>query len=278
MKSSLARNFFARQKVLITGGSSGIGKALAFRLGEAEAEVSVVGKTREAVESAGDGFARAGLKVRTWVCDLASETATWQLVEDVLAQSGPPDILINNAGFATYRTFAQLEPAEISSLMAVNLLAPIRLTRGFVPHFLARGCGAIVNMSSIAGRIPLTPNMIYTTAKHGLVAWSECLRFELAGSGIQVNVICPGRVITPFFDHETFRAREQPREARHTVPLSLVVNRTLEAIIRNRFVTYIPRSFGLLAWTTNAFSALVHPAYAHIMRKRLQSMPRTACK
>jgi NAD(P)-dependent dehydrogenase (short-subunit alcohol dehydrogenase family) len=278
MKSSVARKFFAGRKVLITGGSSGIGKALAFSLAEAGAEVSVVGKTQQGVDGAIDEFARSGLRVTSWACDLASEAATWQLAEDVVAQAGPPDILINNAGFATYRAFAQLEPAEISSLMAVNLLAPIRLTRGFVPHFLARGSGVIVNMSSIAGRIPLTPNMIYTTAKHGLVAWSECLRFELAGSGIQVNVICPGRVITPFFDHETFRVREQPREARHTVPLSLVVDRTLQAIIQNRFMTYIPRSFGFLAWTTNAFSALVHPAYAHIMRKRLQSMPRTACK
>lgn len=264
--------FFAGKKVLITGGSSGIGKALALSIGKAGAEVSVVGKTPDAIQGAEADFKDARLEVRSWLCDLTNQTATMQLVEQILAQSGAPDILINNAGFATYRTFAQLEAKEISSLIAVNLLAPILLTRGFIPHFLARGGGAIVNMSSIAGRIPLTPNMIYTTAKHGLIAWSQCLRFELAGSGIQVNVICPGRVITPFFDHETFRARQQPREARHTVPLSLVVDRTLDAIIHNRFLTYIPRSFALLAWMTNAFSFLVHPAYAQITRRRLRLM------
>jgi short-subunit dehydrogenase len=272
MTRSSARRYFAGKKVLITGGSSGIGKALALKLGQFGAEVAIVGKTRDGVDGTTDEFRQAGLHVKSWVCDLASEAATSQLVEQVLAQAGSPDILINNAGFATYRTFTQLEPAEISSLMAVNLLAPIQLTRGFIPHFLARGYGVIVNLSSIAGRIPLTPNMIYTTAKHGLVAWSQCLRFELAGSGIQVNVICPGRVVTPFFDHETFRARQQPREARLTVPLSVVVDRTLNAIIRNRFLTYIPRSFALLAWTTNAFSFLLHPAYARIMRRRLQLM------
>lgn len=275
MRRSSVQKFFAGKTVLITGGSSGIGKALALKLAQLDAEVAIAGKTREAVDSTVHEFKRAGFTLESFVGDLASEEATLQLVDDVLAQSGPPDILINNAGFATYRIFAQMTPVEISDLLAVNLLAPIQLTRGFLPHFLARGRGAVVNMSSIAGRIPLTPNMIYTTAKHGLVAWSQCLRFELARSGVQVNVICPGRVVTPFFDHETFREREQPREARHTVPLSLVVERTIDAIIRNRFITYIPRSFGLLAWTTNALSFAMQPAFARVVRKRLELMEGT---
>jgi short-subunit dehydrogenase len=269
-----AHKFFSGKRVLITGGSSGIGKALAFKLLEADAEVSIVGKTRNAVESAALEFNRAGFQVVPWACDLADEEATLQLVNDVLAQTGAPDILINNAGFATYRTFEQLPLDEISALIGVNLLAPIRLTRGFIPAFIARRSGIIVNISSIAGRIPLTPNMVYTTAKHGLVAWSQCLRFELECFNIRINIICPGRVVTSFFDHETFRAREEPREARHTIPLPYVVDQTLDAIVRNRFITYIPKSFGLWVWAMNAFPFLMTPVYQRMMRRRLRTIDR----
>jgi short-subunit dehydrogenase len=274
--NSATHGFFAGKTVLITGGSSGIGKALAFKLAQGGAKVSIVGRTWDAVEKTAQEFNGAGFQVAGWSCDLADEAATLQLVSDVLAQTGPPDILINNAGFATYRTFEQLSLNEISSLIAVNLMAPIRLTRGFVPGFIARRSGIIVNVSSIAGRIPLTPNMIYTTAKHGLIAWSQCLRFELECFNIHVNVICPGRVVTPFFDHETFRARRQPREARHNIGLPHVVDHTLDAIARNRFMTYIPRRFGLLAWTMNAAPFLVTPLYHRMMRRRLSAINRTS--
>ncbi len=276
MNNATTHEFFAGKTVLITGGSSGIGKALAFKLAQGGAEVSIVGRTSDAVEATAREFKRAGFQVASWSCDLAEETATLQLASDVLAQTGPPDILINNAGFATYRTFEQLSLTEISSLIAVNLLAPIRLTRGLIPGFIARRSGIIVNVSSIAGRIPLTPNMIYTTAKHGLVAWSQCLRFEMEYFNIHVNVICPGRVVTSFFDHETFRARQQPREARNNIALSYVVDHTLDAIVRNRFMTYIPRRFGLLAWTMNAAPFLVTPWYHHMMRRRLGMIDRSS--
>jgi short-subunit dehydrogenase len=278
MSNASNHEFFAGKTVFITGGSSGIGKALAFELAQKGADVSIVGRTRDAVEETGREFNRAGLQVMTWPCDLSDETATLRLVNDVLAQTGPPDILINNAGFATYRTFEQLSTDEISSLIAVNLLAPIRLTRGFIPAFIARRSGVIVNVGSIAGQIPLTPNMIYTTAKHGLLAWSQCLRFELECFSIHVNVICPGRVVTPFFDHETFRTRQPPREARHTVRLPQVVDRTLDAVVRNRFMTYIPKSFGLLVWTMNAAPFVVSPLYRHMMRRRLGMIDRTSRK
>ena len=278
MSNASNHEFFAGKTVFITGGSSGIGKALAFRLAEKGAQVSIAGRTPDEVKETGREFNRAGLRVLTWPCDLSDETATLRLVNDVLAQTGPPDILINNAGFATYRTFEQLSTDEISSLIAVNLLAPIRLTRGFIPAFIARRSGVIVNVGSIAGQIPLTPNMIYTTAKHGLVAWSQCLRFELECFSIHVNVICPGRVVTPFFDHETFRTRQPPREARHTVRLPQVVDRTLDAVVRNRFMTYIPKSFGLLVWTMNAAPFLVSPFYRHMMRRRLGMIDRTSRK
>jgi short-subunit dehydrogenase len=278
MSNASNHEFFAGKTVFITGGSSGIGKALAFRLVEKGAQVSIVGRTPDAVKETGREFNRAGLHVMTWPCDLSDEMATLRLVNEVLAQTGPPDILINSAGFATYRTFEQLSTDEISSLIAVNLLAPIRLTRGFIPAFIARRSGVIVNVGSIAGQIPLTPNMIYTTAKHGLVAWSQCLRFELECFNIHVNVICPGRVVTPFFDHETFRTRHPPREARHTVRLPQVVDRTLDAVVRNRFMTYIPKSFGLLVWTMNAAPFVVSPLYRHMMRRRLGMIDRTSRK
>ncbi|MBV9126485.1 MAG: SDR family NAD(P)-dependent oxidoreductase [Verrucomicrobia bacterium] len=263
----VVRRYFRGKKVLVTGGSSGIGEALALAMIALDAEVAVVAHRPEKL-----GRAVTEAKARVFVCDLSDAAQTARLAEQMLAEFGTPDVLVNNAGFATYRPFEQIPADEMEALLSVNLLAALRLTRALLPGFIARRSGAIVNMASIAGRLPLTPNMAYTAAKHGMVAWSECLSYELARFGIQVNVICPGRVETAFFDHETFRTRAERPETRYTVPLERVVAGTLAAIARGRVVTYIPWTLALFAWAKSAFPFIVGPFYRRLVLGRVETL------
>lgn len=274
-RSAAVRDYFRGKKVLITGGSTGIGRALARAMAELGAEVALVAHRPQALEEAVEEFTQANLRARAFICDLADAAQTAALAQRVLEEFGAPDILVNNAGFATYRPFEQQPAEEMEALMAVNLLASLRLTRALLPSFIARRSGAVVNIASIAGKLPLTPNMTYTAAKHGLVAWSECLSYELARFNIRVHVICPGRVLTPFFDHETFRARAARPETSYTIPLSQVVEGTLEAIVRGRFLTYIPRTFAFLVWAKNALPFIVGPLYRRLMRQRIEALYQT---
>jgi len=157
-------------------------------------------------------------------------------------------------------------------LIAVNLLASMRLTRHFLPWFIQRRSGSIVNMASIAGTMAITPNAAYCAAKHALVGWSECLSYELAGFNIHVNVICPGRVLTPFFDHETFRSRKTRRETNYTVPLPRVVDGALKAIHKNRSFKFIPPTIGLISYLKASLPFLFNPAYRVLMHSRINSI------
>lgn len=265
-------NFFGAKKVIITGGSSGIGKALAHGFLSHGAHVVIVSDRMDGLQRALEEFETEGLRANALPCDLAKGEEIVSLVGRVVREFGAPDIIVNNAGFAVYRTFEQSSLDEINRLIEVNLLASLRLTRCFLPELIQRRSGIIVNMASVAGTMVITPNATYCTAKHGLVSWSECLRYELARFNIHVNVICPGRVLTPFFDHETFRLREPRPETGYTLSLSRVVEGTLEGIVKNRFMTYIPRTLGILSWLKRALPFIVNPVYRNLMLSRIDSV------
>ena len=260
--------------ILITGGSSGIGKQLAADFLTAGDRVIVVGEKSERLHHAVAELSGIASSVSGICCDVGAPGDVERMRAQVLGTHGCPDILINNAGFATYRTFEQSDPDEIEQLINVNLLGAMRCARAFLPDMIARRAGAIVNMASIAGRLTITPNATYGAAKHGLVAWSDALRHELARFNIQVNAVCPGRIETPFFDHETFKRRAPRPETRFTITVQDAARATRRAIARNRFVTYVPWTLGLLVWLTNVMPFLIRPVYGRLLRNRVESLYR----
>src|SRR5207237_10769693 len=108
-----------------------------------------------------------------------------------------------------------------------NLLGAMYVTREFLGSMVARQRGRIVNISSVAGKLIITPNATYCAAKHGLVAWSEALSAEFHRFGITVQVVCPGRVETPFFDHPSFAGRPASRITSLSLPLERTTRATM---------------------------------------------------
>ena len=224
-----------RKTCLITGGSSGIGKHLAGKLLKSGNRVVIASNNLYNLEQVVTEFKDLSPNIFSYHVDVADIASVHQMSEILIQEHGCPDILVNCAGFATYRTFEETPIEEIEQLVNVNLLGAMRCTHSFLPMMIAQGHGSIVNIASIAGKLVITPNGVYSASKHGLVAWSETLKYELARFNINICVICPGRVETPFFDHETFRLRAHRTETQLTIPIEEISKKIVAAIEKKSF-------------------------------------------
>ena len=264
----------AKKVVVITGGTSGIGLALATEYARLGAETVLLADKADSVSQAVAQLRQGGAAVSGYVCDVGMPQSVTEICAIVLAKHGPPDVLINSAGFAIYRTFEQEESSEIERLMSVNFAGAIRVTKAFLNAMIQSRRGHIVNVASIAGVMALTPCGVYSAAKHGMVAWSNCLGLELRRFGIHVTAICPGRVETNFFNHESFRTRRHRKETEMTIPMETVVEATFDAVRRLQRVRYVPRRYGLVAWAYHALGPLVRAPLDKLLRARVEDIYR----
>lgn len=177
------------RRALITGCSSGIGRATAAAfLAE---EWDVVATARDVLDI--DDLAERGCRTRT--LDVTDEDAA-AVIEDVIAETGRLDCLVNNAGYAQVGPLEDVPPSRLRRQFAVNVEGPHRLARAVLPHMRERGDGTIVNVSSVLGRVALPGTGAYAASKFALEAMSDALRAEVDSFGVDVVVVEPGPVAT----------------------------------------------------------------------------------
>jgi short-subunit dehydrogenase len=151
----------------------------------------------------------------------------------------------------------------------------MRCAKAFLPSMIAHRSGRIVNIASIGGAAIITPNAAYCAAKHGMIAWTKAIRYELAHFNVSVNVVCPDHVQTSFQDHPTFKRREvyrgkdTARKWGRSLTVEDVSREILDAIRHDRAVTYVPRWQGLVVWALNALPFITAPIWDRIMQKRI---------
>ena len=184
--------------VVITGGSAGIGAALAAQVVQAGATpVLVARRERELSEVA----ARAGGDAEFIVADVTRRADVERVAGEIVSRLGRIDVWVNNAGTGISRMVSELVDEDIDDMMRINVKAPLYGMQAVLPHFRARGRGHIINVSSMLGRVPMAPaRSAYSAAKHALNALTTNLRMELATSdpGIHVSLVLPGVVRTEF--------------------------------------------------------------------------------
>jgi short-subunit dehydrogenase len=117
----------------------------------------------------------------------------------------------------------------------------------------------------------MTPCGMYSAAKHGLVAFARLLDIEAARFNVHVHVVCPGRVDTEFFAHESFKSRGYRPEAERTIPIEAVSAAVVDAVQRDRFMTYVPAHYGMLAWLAEAAPPVFRPVWRRLMASRVAS-------
>lgn len=190
----------AGARILVTGASSGIGAALAPLLAARGATVGVVARRRERLKAVLDACPDGAPAARLWTVDLGDLAATEALARDVETAWGGVDVLVNNAAIPKRVPFTRLSAADVDETLRVNFLSPARLTLTLLPGMLARGRGLVVNVSSMGGRIPIANEAAYNASKFALAGWSEGMRLDLEGTGVDVKLVLPGPIATEIWD------------------------------------------------------------------------------
>ena len=181
--------------VIITGGSSGIGKALAVVFGKNGSKVVITGRNTANLEEAANELTALGIDNFSFVGDVSNELENDLLVKAVIEKYGKIDVLINNAGLSMRALFADLDLSVIRKLMDVNFYGTVFATKYALPHIL-ESKGSIVAISSVAGYRGLPARTGYSASKFAIHGFLESLRTELLKSGVHVLLACPGFIAT----------------------------------------------------------------------------------
>ena len=177
---------------LVTGATSGIGRAAAEELGRHGAEVVVHGRDPARGATVVDTIAAEGGKARFVAADLTDPAQ----LDDLVGQAGAVDVLVNNAGFSWFGPTADLDVATFDRLFAANVRAPYFLVGALAPKMAARGSGSIINLASMAGQIGLAGSAAYGATKATLVSMTRSWAAEFSPSGVRVNAVAAGPVLT----------------------------------------------------------------------------------
>ncbi len=183
--------------VLITGASSGIGRAAAHAFAAQGARVVLVARREAVLRAVQEELAIYAAPTLVVPADVTRDADLEALVGAVLAAWGRIDVLVNNAGLSYGGPLEEMDPARIRALAGVNLYGPLNLTRLVLPVMLRQGGGHIVNVSSVAGLIGAPGMAAYTATRRGLARFSDALRRETAGTGVHVSTVYPSWTATP---------------------------------------------------------------------------------
>jgi NAD(P)-dependent dehydrogenase (short-subunit alcohol dehydrogenase family) len=183
-----------KKTALVTGASSGMGKAIALRLLQDGYQVYVAARNVEKMAEL------SSLGAQPLRMDISVDDEIVSGVNTILAQTGGVDVLVNNAGFGLYGPVEEVSIDEARYQFEVNLFGVARLTQLLLPAMRARRSGHIVNITSMGGKMYSILGAWYHATKHALEGWSDCLRLEVAGFGIKVVIIEPGVIETGFGD------------------------------------------------------------------------------
>jgi NAD(P)-dependent dehydrogenase (short-subunit alcohol dehydrogenase family) len=197
---------FAGQVVVVTGGASGIGRACALAFAAAGAHVVIADRDAERGAAAAEEARAAGGEALFIATDVTQLAASERLAAATVERYGGMDVLVNNAGIQSYGTVVDTPPEVWDRTLAANLTSVYLVSRACVPHIIARGGGAVVNMSSVQAFATQQSVAAYAATRGAVVALTRNMALDFAAHNVRVNAVCPGSIETPLL-HFAVRAQ-----------------------------------------------------------------------
>ncbi|MBV8547580.1 MAG: SDR family NAD(P)-dependent oxidoreductase [Acidobacteria bacterium] len=252
-----------KKTVVVTGASSGIGRAAALELARRGANLVLAARRGELLEEVAVACRALGVECRTVVTDVTKRDDCARLIE----AAGDVDVLVNNAGFAIFDAFESAKPDDLESMMQTNYFGAVWCAQAVLPQMLARRRGTIVNVASIAGIMGYARMGGYCATKFAMIGFSETLRDEVLGRGVRVAMVCPGTVETQFF----VKAERGKMPGASRLVLAIKPESVAKAIANAAEDGKYRR---ILPIGAMAFMRLkeLFPRFAHVLMRRVSSM------
>jgi NADP-dependent 3-hydroxy acid dehydrogenase YdfG len=197
---------FDKRRALITGASSGIGKATALAFAKAGIDVALVSRSLDKLETVAAAARHTGVEAKAYSVDLANISQVKSKIQAIASDFGGIDILVNNAGIAYTANLSETPLEDWQQVINLNLTSVFECIMGILPGMRDRRTGTIINVSSIAAKQSFPGWGVYSVSKAGIMALSQTLAQEERANGIRVTAICPGSVNTALWDTETVHA------------------------------------------------------------------------
>jgi len=185
--------------VIVTGGGSGIGRAICQRFAGENANVAIFDINEDGAAETVRLITDQGGQARSYVTDISDYDAVEVSVAATETDLGPVDVLVNNAGWDEAKPFLATDTALWRKIIDINLYGPLNLHHTVVSRMAQREVGKVINVASDAGRVGSSGEAVYSACKGGVIAFSKTLARELARKNIQINTVCPGPTDTPLF-------------------------------------------------------------------------------
>jgi hypothetical protein len=260
----------SRECALVTGASSGIGLEIARLLAAKGYDLFLSARSRDALDAlAAELAARHGIVARAVAADLSIQGAAAALFGEINATGSHIDVLVNNAGFATFGPFAQADPDTERDELYVNVVALTELTRVFLKGMLERRTGRILNVASTAAFQPGPLMAVYSATKSYVLHFSEAVAAEVRGTGVTVTAVCPGWTATKF--QERANLQNSSFVARFlTMDAATVARIAVDAMLRGRTLVIPGFRNAATAWLVRFLPREFVTGFARRMRDRAQ--------
>ncbi|NIP61724.1 MAG: SDR family NAD(P)-dependent oxidoreductase [Nitrosopumilaceae archaeon] len=242
--------------VLITGASSGIGKAAAFEFAKNKAKVILVARDQKKLDQTRSDLAKYDSEIMTFPCDVSNKESVFKMTDSVLDNFKKLDILVNNAGFAIYQNVSDQSVGDIEQQMSTNYLGMVYCTKSFLPAMISAHSGKIINVASLAASFGVPKIAPYCASKFAMLGFSEALKHELKDSGVDVTVVSPIMVKTNFFDHPSFSEMEYSRFSLESQTVAMQIVKAAES---SKLEITVPAIARLAVWSKHTFPFLVNP-------------------
>jgi len=207
------------KKAAVTGGSKGLGRAIAVAFAQAGADVVLASRTKSEVEAAaGEIAAETGRRIVPVSADVRSAADAESTVRAAIDSLGGLDIVVNSAGINNRKPLVELSLEDFEDMISTNLTGTFRMCKAAVPHLIERGSGKIINLSSMLDHVAIPGRTGYCASKGGVLMFTKALALEMAPRGIRVNALCPGPFRTPI-NRAILENEELNRQFLEKVPL-----------------------------------------------------------
>lgn len=245
--------------VLVTGGSGGIGAAVAKAMAKKGGRVVLLARNENALKQVVADIASIGGTAWMYAVDLTDPEAIAAVGTKISHELGTPDVLINNAGVGKWRFIDETSPVEAVECMTVPYFAAFNIVHAFLPAMLRRRSGHIVNISSVGSRFVWPGATAYLATRWALRGFTEALRADLHGCGINVTLIQPGVVKSPYWEHNPGSRERVPKLAKLIPELNPeeVAQAIVRGVERNRRTIVTPMMMRLFCWLHAVFPILI---------------------